>query len=113
MSDETWQDRIKDGWFYDIKSKDDLDTMLSYSPTNKIINNGLALWSTEITPIIHSFQGKHKKAYDDFLDLIEIQYMNINGEPREQAIRLRAEMARFEVKEEKKKGFLGLFGGKE
>ena len=111
MSDETWTEYAKNQFLYDITSGSEIDKFLDYSPTNKIISSQIANWSVPTKSLTSSFSGKYKNLYHDIIEIIELQYMNINGEPREQAIRLRAEMARFEV-QEKKKGLFGILGDK-
>jgi len=107
---EKFVDRVKSEVLYEQFNNDDVSQMLSYSPTNRNLSTELAKITASLNFISSSFTGKYKDLLTPFIEDLEIRYLTISGETREQAIRMRAEVARIE-QEKKKGGLLGLFGG--
>lgn len=97
MSDETWVDEVKQKFLNETGTSDEVTAMISYSPTNKIINQGLAKYVSIVRLLCSHMKGKYRCFLDPYLELLEMQYMGIDGEARNQAIRMRAELARFEM----------------
>lgn len=106
---EKYVERVKDKLLYEIKEGGDVTAMLSFSDTNKKTTDGLARWAAFTIGLCNCLKGKYCGFLNDDVVRVHREFFSINGEPREQAIRMRAELARFE-QEKNRGGILGLFG---
>lgn len=110
---QTWADSVKAERLYEIKSGNDAEVMVSYSPTNKVMpaDGRLARICTLIRLNSMAGKGRYKGWLDDIAEMFEKQSMGVGSEAREQMIRLKAEQARVDIQEQKKKGLKGLLFG--
>lgn len=112
MSDEqSYVDLIKQKVLYRQRQGGEVGMMLDYSDVNKIVNEEMARLNVMLLGTFDSWRGNWKGLLNDVIVHCEMQMMGLEGYSREQAIRMKGEVAKEEGMQQQKSGLLGLFSG--
>lgn len=111
-NDTSYVDEIKQKVLYERRNRGEIALMLDYGAANKFLNGdgAGAQWAVEISAINNTWKGNWKGLFEDYIEHCELQMLGLDGYSREQAIRMKGEIAKLE-RDKDSGGLLSIFKG--